>query len=149
MVAWLHARWRALLAFLRGRTPFANPDPQDPLPEASWFWRRLLVFGLAVGLYRLIGFAVTHAHQNDLPGMAAHLMILLGVILVLYLIAPSANQLAELLASLKFQLRGPPAAAPTRPAQPPAPPPVPEPEPVPPPTSSPDPSTLPPWERPQ
>lgn len=82
-------------------------DPQDPLPEARWFWRRLIVFLSTAATYGLLWVAVLRILPPDMPGVAANLMLLIGVLLVLYLVAPSATQLAELLATLKLRLRGP------------------------------------------
>lgn len=89
--------------------PIISPelDPQDPLPESRWFWRRLIVWFCTIVTYAFLGWTVWRAHQNDMPGIAANLMLLLGVLLTFYLIAPSANQLAELLATLKLRIRGP------------------------------------------
>ncbi len=82
-------------------------DPQDPLPEGRWLWRRLIVFASVAAAYGLLFLAVRRALPEDMAGIARDLMILLGVILLFYLVAPSANQIAELLATLKLRLRGP------------------------------------------
>lgn len=89
---------------LTGVTPL---DPQDPLPEGKWFWRRLIVFVSVAFTYWLLWRVVRRIEPPDLPGVAANLMLVIGVLLVLYLVAPSATQLAELLATLKLRLRGP------------------------------------------
>lgn len=82
-------------------------DPQDPLPEGSWGWRRLIVFLATAATYALLGWAIFKAPASDMEKIAANLMLLLGGILTLYLVAPSANQITELLATLKLRLRGP------------------------------------------
>lgn len=82
-------------------------DPQDPLPESKWFWRRLIVFLSVAAAYALLFLVVRSALAEDMAQIARELMILLGVILLFYLVAPSANQIAELLATLKLRLRGP------------------------------------------
>lgn len=89
------------------QAPPPGVDPQDPLPESKWFWRRLIVFLSVATAYGLLFLVVRSALAEDMAQIARELMILLGVILLFYLVAPSANQIAELLATLKLRLRGP------------------------------------------
>lgn len=89
---------------LTGVTPL---DPQDPLPEGKWFWRRLIVFLSVALLFAGLAWCLARLPAGDLLAFSRGLMALLALVLVLYLIAPSATQLAELLAALKLRLRGP------------------------------------------
>ena len=80
-------------------------DPTvPPLAEARWLWRRLYVFLASFGLWSLLGDAIARAEPQALPRLAAGLMILLGLTLVLYLVAPTAQQLIALLAQLRVRL---------------------------------------------
>jgi hypothetical protein len=98
-------------------------DPQDPLPESNWKYRRWLVFGSEIA--RTIGFgiiitmlffiakAALKAMQADtanaaqillqaieaLHNLAWWLVILALVDRVLYLIAPSAEQATKMIAT--------------------------------------------------
>jgi uncharacterized BrkB/YihY/UPF0761 family membrane protein len=55
--------------------------PSRPLmAEGRWFWRRLFVFGVSLGL--------------------------LALVLVLYLVAPTAQQILEMLAHVKLRMAG-------------------------------------------
>lgn len=71
-------------------------DPQDPLPEGRWLWRRLYVFSLSLGLWLLLLTALGRAPAAAVAPLAFGLMWLLGFVLVLYLVAPSAQQTAHL-----------------------------------------------------
>jgi len=82
-------------------------DPQDPLPEASWGWRRFIVCAVIAAVYVLLWRLVAKVPAEDLLTLCNNLLQLIGVVLVLYLVAPSANQFVELLATLKLRLRGP------------------------------------------
>ncbi len=83
-------------------------DAPSSLPEARWFWRRLYVFATSGGLWLLLAWAVRRADPTVLPQLAGGLMQLLGLILVLYLVAPTAQQLAALAADLRLRLGGRP-----------------------------------------
>lgn len=80
-------------------------DPTaPPLAEARWLWRRLYVFLASFGLWQLLGDAIGRSEPQALPRLAAGLMTLLGLTLVLYLVAPTAQQLIALLAHLRVRL---------------------------------------------
>jgi putative chitinase len=97
-------------------------DPQDPLPESSWFWRRLLIFAgvisCAIGIAIILGMlhiiatkglaspdtvngAQIALHSIEaLYNLGFWLVILVLVNLTLYLIAPSAEQATKMLATV-------------------------------------------------
>jgi hypothetical protein len=107
-------------------------DPQDPLPESNWVWRRVFVFlfgGLAIGgvalvllmiwgigeetlkiVARLGGIRDVRALDSALDVVAESikslaslgfwLIILVMVDRILYLIAPSAEQAAKMMATV-------------------------------------------------
>lgn len=78
--------------------------PGHPLPEGRWFWRRLYVFSATAGLWALLRQAVMRTPPDRLPQLAEGLIQLLALVLVLYLVAPSAQQLVELMAALQLRL---------------------------------------------
>jgi hypothetical protein len=90
--------------------PPPTADPQDPLPESSWFWRRLfvgaataaLMFGVwwhidTVGKAALAGSVPAVEGLIDLLKMCLYLV---GLLILLYLIAPSAEQLGKWMATV-------------------------------------------------
>lgn len=85
-----------------------DPNPQTllPLAEARWLWRRLYVFAVSLALWRLLGSVIDRTAPEALPRVASGLMALLALTLVLYLVAPTAQQLVALLASLRLRLAG-------------------------------------------
>lgn len=78
--------------------------PVLTLAEGRWFWRRLYVFVSSGVVWSLLAGAVARTQPGDLPAVARGLMALLGLMLVLYLAAPTAQQMVELLASLRLRL---------------------------------------------
>ena len=76
----------------------------SPLAEGRWLWRRLYVFSVSAALWILLEKALRRMPIEALPGMARALMTLLALILVLYLVAPSAQQLAAMIANLRLRL---------------------------------------------
>lgn len=77
-----------------------------PLAEGRWLWRRLYVFTASGGLWLLLAQTVRRAPTERMPEIADGLLALLALLLVLYLVAPTAQQLVELLANLKLRLGG-------------------------------------------
>lgn len=95
-------------------------DPQDPLPESNWKWRRIFIFAasvleaIALGfvlwmLYRLATLTLGDDHQDNqtvrnsieaLYNLGFWLIILCLADRVLYLIAPSAEQATKMLATV-------------------------------------------------
>lgn len=90
-------------------TPALNPepDPQDPLPEASFFWRRLLTFLASAVLMWLLWLALHLLPTGDVLAFARGLMVLLALVWIVYFGGASATDIAGLLAVLKLRLRGP------------------------------------------
>ena len=83
-----------------------DPSPQSfpALAEGRWLWRRLYVFLVSLGLWSLLASSVRRSDCSQLPALADGLMGLLALVLVLYLVAPTAQQLLELLANVKLRL---------------------------------------------
>lgn len=86
----------------------ADPDFRSPMPlaEGRWLWRRLYVFAVSLALWRLLASVIARAPVEALPGLANGLMTLLALTLVLYLVAPTAQQLVALFANLRLRLAG-------------------------------------------
>lgn len=74
------------------------------VPEAQWLWRRLYVFIASFGLWRLLDRLVERAGPEQMAEIAHGLMTLLALMLVLYLVAPTAQQLVALSANLRLRL---------------------------------------------
>lgn len=82
-------------------------DAQDPLPEATWFFRRIFVFGLSVALLAMIWFKIDAVadvaragSETAIAGLVALLkwcLATIGALILFYLLAPSAEQLTRLI----------------------------------------------------
>ncbi|MBX9616954.1 MAG: hypothetical protein Q8S03_13115 [Brevundimonas sp.] len=75
-----------------------------PLAEGRWLWRRLYVFVVSLALWRMLASVIDRAPAEAMARIASGLMGLLALTLVLYLVAPTAQQLIALLASLRFRV---------------------------------------------
>lgn len=82
----------------------APQPPSPPLAEARWLWRRLYVFAASFALWRSLSAVVDRTEPDALPAVASGLMSLLALTLVLYLVAPTAQQLVALLVNLRLRL---------------------------------------------
>lgn len=107
------------------------PDPQDPLPEANWLWRRVFVFvalALAFGILIGLGWAVNRIVSNvvgridsmDAVNVAQITVVALNVILKMftlmfytvivvvtyYMVAPSAEQITKMLQTARLLKAG-------------------------------------------
>lgn len=79
--------------------------PEKPaLAEGRWLWRRLYVFVASLGLWLLLYRVIGRAPPERLPEIAGGLMGLIALMLLLYLVAPTAQQMVELMASLRLRL---------------------------------------------
>jgi len=74
------------------------------LAEGRWLWRRLYVFVASAGLWLLLARAVGRTAPADLPRVADGLMGLIALMPVLYLVAPTAQQMIAMLANLRLRL---------------------------------------------
>lgn len=93
-------------------------DPQDPLPESNWTYRRwftIILTGVAMVLVTLIVWRVTGAllvivggdsdataTVNALRDIAFYLIGLALALTITYLIAPSGEQVAKMVQSVKL-----------------------------------------------
>lgn len=91
----------------------ATADPQDPLPESNWFWRRVFVGVICAAILFLVWWYADDIGEvalkggsgavdavNGLVGLLKLSLYLLGLVIMLYLIAPSAEQAGKWLATI-------------------------------------------------
>jgi hypothetical protein len=80
--------------------PVATADVQDPLPEATWGWRRAFVFAmvtvLCVQLYLL------SEKIDDHDDAYWWTLLLLWFVVLCYLVAPSAEQITRMIQSARI-----------------------------------------------
>lgn len=81
-------------------------ETPSPLAEGRWLWRRIYVFCASAGLGGLLAGLIATGDPHVLPRVADGVVALLALLLVLYLVAPTAQQIVELLANLKLRLGG-------------------------------------------
>ena len=74
------------------------------LAEGRWLWRRLYVFVASAALWLLLARAVGRTAPADLPRVADGLMGLIALMQVLYLVAPTAQQMIAMLANLRLRM---------------------------------------------
>ena len=77
-----------------------------PLAEGRWLFRRLYAFAVSAGLWVLLMRTVGRMPADMLPRITDGLMGLLALILVLYLVAPTAQQLITLIATARLRISG-------------------------------------------
>ncbi|WP_168189945.1 hypothetical protein [Brevundimonas sp. SGAir0440] len=77
-----------------------------PLAEGRWLFRRLYVFAVSAGLWVLLMRTVGRMPPEMLPRITDGLMGLLALILALYLVAPTAQQLITPIATARLRISG-------------------------------------------
>ena len=79
-----------------------SSTPGSPvLAEGRWLWRRLYVFATSGAAWLLLDRLIEGTPPEAAPRLAQGLMALLALVLVLYLVAPTAQQLIATLAVLR------------------------------------------------
>lgn len=86
----------------------AAEDRQDPLPEGSFRWRRVLTLSLAAtvlgqNVYALISLRALSA-ADELLRLALWQTGLLALVITYYMIAPSAEQLAHIVQAARIRI---------------------------------------------
>ena len=94
-------------------------DPDNPLPEASFLWRRWLTFAASLALWGLLFLALPRIPGAHLLAFAQSIMVVLVVLWVLYFSGASADDIGRLIASARPGPRPRPTAEPAK-ASPPA-----------------------------
>lgn len=70
-----------------------GPSDKSGLAEGRWIWRRLFVFANSAMAWLVLDRVIAAAPAAAGPDLARDLMALLGLLGVLYLVAPTAQQL--------------------------------------------------------
>lgn len=83
-----------------------SPSASPPLAEGRWLWRRLYVFATSGAAWLLLDRLIAAAPPEAAQLLAQALMALLALIMVLYLVAPTAQQLIATLAALRPRFGG-------------------------------------------
>lgn len=103
-------------------TQRALADPQDPLPESNWLWRRVFTFvalaasfgiliGLAIATNRIVGNVVGRIDSMDARNVAQITVVALNtmmdmfklmfylatLVVTYYMVAPSAEQITKVI----------------------------------------------------
>lgn len=82
-------------------TDLPDEETRAPLAEGRWLWRRLYVFATSGGAWLLLDRLIAMTPREAAPRLAQGLMALLALTMVLYLVAPTAQQLIASLAILR------------------------------------------------
>lgn len=104
-------------------------DPQDPLPEPTWLWRRLYVYAVSivflaliwVGVHRLAEAAMLEPSRGigALLSAVQWLIAALICLITYYLVAPSAEQIVKMIQAARIKRREIDAEQPKAPPEPP------------------------------
>lgn len=87
--------------------PPPTADPQDPLPEGSFFYRRVFSYVLSICIIALLALVIWRIDGADeLRRVALYLCLLLFMIVTYYMIAPSAEQVVKMLQTAKLFAKG-------------------------------------------
>lgn len=73
--------------------PSLPGDRASPLAEGRWLWRRLYVFATSAGAWLLLDRLIAFTPPEAALSLARGLMALLALTMILYLVAPTAQQL--------------------------------------------------------
>lgn len=88
-------------------------DPDNPLPEPGFLWRRLMAFAVVAASLGLVWRLTYLIPSGDVLALAQAILLFAALMLLLWAGGASAADLSGILANLKLRLRGP------RPAEPP------------------------------
>lgn len=77
--------------------------PEASLAEGRWLWRRIYVFATSGAAWLALDRLIVAMPAHAVPALARSLMGLLALILVVYLVAPTAQQLIAGLAIWRDQ----------------------------------------------
>jgi hypothetical protein len=95
-------------------------DPQDPLPEPTWLFRRLFVWTVTAWALALVTAIVVLRADADVTVIAVSLLAANALRETLYLLAPTGEVLAQIFAALPRGVglgrTGPAQPAPAKPA---------------------------------
>ena len=86
--------------------PTEHSGGPPPLAEGRWLWRRLYVFANSGAAWLLLDRLIVLTPPAAAPRLAQGLMALLALTMILYLVAPTAQQLIASLRTLRPRLGG-------------------------------------------
>lgn len=81
--------------------PTPSQAPPSPLAEGRWLWRRLYVFATTGAAWLLLDRLIVQTPPESASRLAQGLMALLALTMILYLVAPTAQQLIASLRTLR------------------------------------------------
>ena len=79
----------------------SSSNAPSSLAEGRWLWRRFYVFATSGAAWLVLDRLIAVVPPEAAPRLAHALMALLALVLVLYLVAPTAQQLIASLALLR------------------------------------------------
>lgn len=87
-------------------------DVQDPLPETNWLWRRVYTFVLSVISVAFIWFGAEAMYSLKEPEklflITRYMIGILLVLILFYMVAPSAEQIVKLIQAARLMRSGVP-----------------------------------------
>jgi hypothetical protein len=100
---------------MEGNSAESDPqrvDVQDPLPEPSWLWRRVYTFALSLISLGFIWYGAEAMfllkRADELFAITRYMIAILGVLILFYMVAPSAEQIVRLIQAAKILQAGVP-----------------------------------------
>lgn len=82
-------------------------DPNGPLPELQFKWRRWFTFILAIGLLLIVDRGVARIDEPEaLRQILTDALRLIALLAFLYLVAPTAETIVKMLAQIAAIRRG-------------------------------------------
>ena len=76
-------------------------DPQNPLPESQWLYRRIFTWSFTAIQLGLLAWTIWRMPAADLQLVALWQLGLLALVVTYYLLAPSAPELARIFAEIR------------------------------------------------
>lgn len=94
-----------------GESPAAvQVDVQDPLPETDWLWRRTYTFALSLISLAFIWYGVEALYKlnrpDELYGVTRYMIGILAMLILFYMVAPSAEQIVKIIQSARLLQSG-------------------------------------------
>lgn len=95
--------------------PFPDDEPeiesahdlQDPLPESSFFYRRVFSYLTCIALTALLAFIIYRMDDpTSLRDVALYLCVLLFFTITYYMVAPSGEQVVKMVQTAKMLISG-------------------------------------------
>jgi len=80
---------------------------QDPLPESTFFYRRIFSYAVSVVILALLGYIIHRMNDAaQLRMVASYLCVLLFCVITYYMIAPSGEQVVKMFQTAKMTISG-------------------------------------------